>query len=204
MKIKKKNFVKVLSIAVVLILSIGLYAPVAQAATTAEIDASIEKGLEWLANTQNADGSWGTWNQVARAGLAVLKFETHAIFMGMSPFDPAYVYHETVEKGLEYILNNSHDISISPQPAGDPDIHPAGGNGIGVYCYVIGGDDFHRMYETGIALMAISASTEPGRVVAAGPQSGRTYEEVAGDIVDYLAFGQMDPATGNYRGGWRY
>ena len=200
----KKNFVKLLGIALVLILAIGLYAPVVQAATPAEIEESIAKGLEWLADTQNPNGSWGTWNEVARTGLAVLKFETHATFMGMSPFDSAYAYHENVEKGLDYIFNNSHYIDIFPQTAGDPDIHPAGGNGKGVYCYVVGKDSFHRMYETGIALMAICASTEPGRTVTIGSQSGRTYEEVAGDIVDYLAFGQNDPITGNYRGGWRY
>jgi hypothetical protein len=204
MKVKKR-FAKVLGITLALMLAMVLTAPAAQATLADDIELAIEKGLDWLANAQNPDGSWGGWNEVARTGLAVLKFETHATFMGLNPLDPDYEYNTVVRNGLNYIFNNSHDIDIWDEGLGTPDIHPPGGNGIGVRCYVIGKDDFHVVYETGCALMAICASNSPGEVVGgAGPQAGRTYEEVAGDIVDYLAFAQNNPATGANRGGWRY
>jgi hypothetical protein len=31
-----------------------------------------------------------------------------------------------------------------------------------------------------------------------------TYKEVMRDVIDYYSWGQVDPAYGNYRGGWRY
>ena len=103
----KKFFAKLAAVTVVLILAVVLVAPAAQAATPAQIQAAIDDGLAWMAGQQNADGSWGgSWsNQVARTGLAVLKFETHAIFQGLHPLDPAYTYSGVVANGLNYILD---------------------------------------------------------------------------------------------------
>jgi hypothetical protein len=180
--------------------TVGLTPSMAQAATPAEIDAAIEAGLQWLAAHQNADGSWVGGYNVARTGLAVLKFETHATFMGMSPFDPAYVYSGNVQAGLDYIFNNCHSVAIGLQDGNDPDTN---GNGIGVKAHHPGNSS-HEMYEVGIALMAISASQSPDRVVGgAGSQAGRRYEDVAQDIVDFIAWAQRD-AAGCSEGGWRY
>ena len=197
-KVKKMSVVpRALIIVMALALVMALTAPVAQAATPEEIEDAIEDGLTWLAGEQNADGSWGAWEQVALTGLAVLKFETHAIFMGMSPFDPAYTYHENVENGLDYIFDNAQE-ALSPliSPHGNPD--PDGDGGI----YFT--TDGHETYNTGIALMAIAASDAPSRVVnvTGSVVDGWTYEEVAQDIVDYLAWGQND--AGNEEGGWGY
>lgn len=178
---------------------VGLTPSVAQAATPDEIEAAIDAGLEWLASHQNADGSWGASDRAARTGLAVLKFETHATFMGMSPFDPAYIYSSNVEAGLGYILDNCHEVAIGPQDGNDPDTN---GNGIGVKAHDPS-SVHHEMYETGIVLMAISASQSPDRVVASGSQTGRFYREVAQDIVDFIAWAQYD-APNCYEGGWRY
>jgi hypothetical protein len=189
--------VRMIAAVALVLVFLGLTPAAAQAATPADIEQSIEKGLAWLAGQQNAaDGSWGTDYRVARTGLAVLKFETHAVFMGMSPFDPAYTYQPNVVAGLDYIFSRAFDIAIGVQPAGDPDTN---GNGKGVCCYY---DSGRRIYETGIALMAICAGNDPDRVVGVGSQVGRKYSEVAQDIVDYIAFGQAD--SGSWRGGWRY
>ncbi|UCC32852.1 MAG: hypothetical protein JSW53_03360, partial [Candidatus Bathyarchaeota archaeon] len=169
------------------------------AATEEEIELAIEAGMVWLAGQQNPDGSWGDWSEVARTGFAVLKFETHAIRQCIDPLDPGYMYYDQVRNGLDYIFDNAWTISVGPQPAGDPDTD---GDGIGVY-FVSPGDS-HRTYETGIAMMAIAASTHPEMVVNVPGSSvdGWTYEEVLCDAVDYLAFGQND--AGPERGGWGY
>ena len=188
---------RLVSLVAILALAIGVSVPGASAATPDEINQAIEDGMAWLAGHQNPNGSWGGYAYVAHAGLAVLKFETHAVFMGMSPYDPGYAYHQEVEDGLNYIFSQLEAIPISPQPAGNPD---SNGNGIGVRAAAW--DGYHYTYESAIALMAICASNEPAMVVGVGSQAGRTFADVAQDIVDYFAFGQND--GGAERGGWGY
>ena len=72
----------------------------ALAATPQEINDSIDKGLAWLASQQAADGSWPQYgNNVGHTGLALLKFETHATFMGLSPLNPATSIRPWLQKG---------------------------------------------------------------------------------------------------------
>jgi len=197
---------KILSFVMVLLVVIPLtmltvFTPTSTVPTEAEISQAIDLGMQWLAAQQNTtDGSWGTLNQVGKTGFAVLKFETHAVGMGENPLDPTYEYYDQVRDGLDYIFANANTTEISMQPAGDPDTD---GDGFGVYF----GSDFMpvcRTYETGIAMMAIAASTHPEMVVDVLGSSvdGWTYEDVLQDAVDYLAFGQTDAGDG--RGGWIY
>ncbi len=74
------------------------------------------------------------------------------------------------------------------------------GNGIGIGAWNYAG---HTMYECGIATMAVSASGAPDTLTTTGPVNviGRTYRDVAQDMVDYLAFAQDE---GGGRGGWHY
>ncbi len=195
-------------------LVLPMFASSTNAATQAQIDTAINDGLAWLATQQDLTPgpSYGSWNgpndptwtyfPVGTTGLAVLKFEHHAFRSGFSsPFDPAYQYSVNVQAGLDYLFANAYTIPISVQPAGDPDTD---GDGIGVYFVSPGGN--HRTYETSTAMMAIAASQTPGRVVnvPASPVNGWTYMDVLVDAVDYLAFGQTDPAAGTARGGWSY
>jgi hypothetical protein len=184
-----------------LALVMGATAPAAYAATPAEIEAAITKGLTWLASVQDADGSWSDYgNSVGHTGIALLKFETHAAFMGMSPFNPAYPYHTVVEKGLNFLFSMCTSEVIVIQPAGNPD---SNGNGIGVGCPAPGG--WEPFYEQGLALMAIVASNEPARLVTVGSQTGRSFFDVAVDMTDYIAFAQNESAGAPAsRGGWRY
>lgn len=156
----------------------------ARAATEEEIEQAIVDGLAWLAAQQNPDGSWGSSCRVAHTGMAVLKFESRAIELGLDPMGDDYEYSDQVALGLDYIVANAHDIAIGVQPAGDPD---GNGNGKGVYF-----DDCGRpTYNTGIAMMAIAASGHP-----------ELYADILQDAVDYMAFGQCDAGWG--RGGWWY
>jgi hypothetical protein len=183
-------FIGKLAAALLLIGLTGLaWAPSASAATPEEIEQAIVKGLAWLAGRQNADGSWGSGcEQVAHTGLAVLKFETRAIELGLDPMGDEFVYSPQVKKGLAYIVANARDVSISIQPAGNPDTN---GNGIGTYFNQSG--CVHEIYNTGIAMMALGASGHP--------------ELFAGklqDAIDYMAWAQADANCGVHRGGWRY
>ena len=188
----------------VLLLPMFSVLPVTFAATDEEIEESIVAGLIWLAGQQNDDGSWGDYEQVAHTGLAVLKFIDRARELDEDPFSDEYEYHLQVMDGLDYIFQNADTMNITdPQPHGDPDVD---GDGLGVYFEI---DSWHRTYSTGICLMAVSAADisadrlgNPSPVVAMGPLTGWTYEDVIRDTVDYLAFGQND--GGSERGGWGY
>jgi hypothetical protein len=68
--------------------------PVLSEETQAQINAAIEKGLAYLRNTQNWDGSWGSGNRVGTTSLAVLSFLGH----GISETDP------DVKAGIDYLL----------------------------------------------------------------------------------------------------
>jgi hypothetical protein len=91
-----------------LILAIAVIAPLMvgglsiRAATEPEIENSIEDGLAWLAAEQQPGGWWGLdgWTAEGATGLVVLKFEERARDLGLDPFDPAYLYHQQVEDGL--------------------------------------------------------------------------------------------------------
>lgn len=193
-----KAFKKI--VALMLLISL-VFSGAAFAATPDEIAESTDAGMEWLAEMQNPDGSWGDFypDSLARTGLALLKFETHALndpeFDG--PFDPDYPFMSTVVDGLDYLLSSAAVVSIGLQPAGDPDTN---GNGTGI-SLVPGGH--HEIYVTSIALMAVTASGNPTRIVTTGPLSGMNYGDVAQDMVDFLAWGQTDPGS-PYQGGWNY
>lgn len=174
------------------------------AATAADIAASVDKGVQWLAGHQNPDGSFGGSNPLAKTGLAVLKLETYALEHGFStPFDPAYPYHENVQNGLNFIFNNAKFITISNQTHivnGNPVIDNPDviGDHRGIYFNVGNTDN----YTAGIALMAVTGSTTPTRTVGVGPAAGIDYKTFAQYLVDFLAWGQTD--TGFGRGGWTY
>ena len=160
------------------------------------IPKAIEAGIQWLVARQNADGSWGSYEQVATTGLALVKLQERAFELGYaSPFDDAYPYKGNVERGLDYLFSQAVGYAIDPQPAGDPDTN---GDGIGIAI----SNSYHQSYATGIALMGIAASRAPDRLVTTGPYSGKTYKDVAQNMVDFLAWGQTDTGTG--RGGWGY
>lgn len=161
---------------------------------------SANRGVAWLVTQQNADGSWGQSVKVATTGFAVLKLETYAAEIGMSPFDPGFIYVNQVRTGLDFLFLRAQPTAISPQLAGNPD---SNGNGMGIMWSGL-------MYENAISLMAVAAGAEPDRLVttAGSPVMGRTFRAVVADSVDYFSFAQSDSAQSSAgsctRGGWRY
>ena len=154
--------------------------------TQEEMEAAIEAGLGWLVSQQLSDGSWGGGcESVAYTGLVVLKLNTYSVENGEDPLTGPYA--DQIQAGLNFIMTHRHTIAIGVEPAGDPD---GNGNGIGVYFAACG---HHLIYNTGIAMMALASSGDPG-----------TYGTDLQDAVDFMAWAQADAACGLHRGGWRY
>ena len=160
----------------------------ATAATEEEIEAAIDIGVFWLADQQNADGSWGGYEEAAHTGLALVELQEYAYELGKenpeieSPFDPDYLYSDNVIAGWDYLLQHVYE------------------EGGGVYF----GSGWSRTYSTGICLMALAATGTPDRpgVDLDGDANPETFQEIAQEAVDWLAFAQV--GSGAYEGGWGY
>lgn len=168
---------KVAGLALTVALVIGLMVIPAQAATDEQIEESVEKGVGWLVEQQNPDGSWGDYSQVGHTGFAVVKLEDRARELGYDPFDEEYEYSANVIDGLNFIFEQASE------------------DGCGWHF------DWGT-YETGIAMMAIAASGHMEAVVTVGPLTGMPYGEVLEANVAYFANSQI--SSGQYQGGWGY
>ncbi len=211
----KKSLVVVIS--AVMMLSVLPMMSV-NAATEQQIEDAIEAGLVWLVAQQNTiagDPNYGSWDGYgsleAGTGLALYKLCDRAYELGYdSPFDSDYEYHENVSAGFNWTFAHLVVVDISPQDhttgatgtMDDPDFNV---NGVGV-CAQHG--TIRETYATGILLAAISASGTPTRVVnvLGSPVNGWTYGQVAQDMVDFLAFSQVEHPVPNIvkEGGWDY
>jgi len=176
-----------------------------------QVNVAIDEGLWRLHKDQVRgilpDGTpYGFWpyggNEVASTGASTEAFEINgSLPNGDLNSDP---YVETVQRGLNYLLSEMHSQAVFQDPIycplGNPDTNA---NGFGLFACT---DCWHSMYESGIVLMALASSRCPSCVAATGiPEVvGRTYLDITQDMVDYFAFGQSDPDTGDGRGGWRY
>ena len=214
---------KILSIITITLLLTSTYATYIVAAELdplleAEVAKSITQGLRYIASTQNSDGSWGSWSeQAARTAFALIKLQDYAYEMGYdSPFDPAYNYSSNVIDGWNWVFKKDpltgvplhvfkKTISTQDHSAGasgtvdDPDVRANG------YGLVFGTYDHQYMYSTGIMLMALEASGDPGRSTGYdfdGDSVPDSFFDVAQDSVDWIAFAQGD--TGHDEGGFFY
>lgn len=158
-----------------------------------DIEESIVAGLAWLADQQNEDGYFSyECDAIGQTGLVILKFEDRALDLGLDPLSDEYEYRDVVQKGLDFIVANHKTVDIGLQEAGDPD---GDGDGIGVYWdeYCDDFNEWHHIYNTGVAMMALSASQHP-----------ELYGDLVQDAVDFMAWAQEDESCGVHRGGWRY
>jgi hypothetical protein len=194
MKIREKL---TLSLLLAGMLLMTVRTPSSNAASQTDINLAIENGLAYLATVQAADGHWGSAYYVSCTAMAVLSYENAPNnHFSWNLSDP---YCTTVQGGLDWLFAHAYTQSIGVQPAGDPDTN---GNGFGIYFNDPWGQ---TVYHTPMVLMAIIASQAPTNVTTTGPAGviGRTYHDIAVDVVDWLAWAQCD-TPGSYRGGWRY
>lgn len=173
--------------------------PVGTAASPIEMDNAIDKGLAYLNRTQK-NGYWSSGDfPVASTAMAVLAFENAPnSHYGWNSSDP---YNTTVQNGLDWLFSQATVKPIdSSKSAGNPDNNT---NGIGIGWY----GDGQPVYETPMVLMAIIASNAPSNVSTTGKANvtGRTYYDIAQDVVDWIAWAQNSiTANRQYEGGWRY
>ena len=168
---RKRNLVSaVLALAMLLLTAIPAFA-----ATPEQIEAAIDDGVEWLVDNQNADGSWGSGDEVAKTALAVVKLQDRDRELGTSD------YVTEIQAGLDYIFGQA---TIDPYPP-DTGISFTHGGWTETYC-------------TGIAMMAIANDGELSQLVTTGPAAGQTYGDVLQGNVDFFVFSQ------HANGGWAY
>lgn len=147
-----------------------------------EVEEAIETGVAWLLTTQDANGNFGGSinDGVARTALAVIKLCDRSIELepGTPPMEGPYATE--IAMGFNFIFEYATN-------------NPEGG----IY---LSDNTFHSVYNTGIAMMAITAAKCPTCVVTV-PGSlvdGMTYEQVLQATVDFFINAQ------NPDGGWRY
>jgi len=205
---------QILKIGSILMLLALIFAPLsgevhAQGPTLDDrIETAVTNGVAWLAAQQNPDGSWENWEQAAHTCLALVKLQERAYDLGYpTPFDPQYEYSDNIIAGWNYLFGTPHiqvQSPLSPQwHAGTPDDPDINGNGYGLYFGTWG----HPTYTTGICLMALASSGTPDRPNEGGLDfngngSPDTYQEIAQEAMEWLAFGQADIDWSE--GGWGY
>ena len=159
-----------------------------------QVNVAIDEGL-WRLHKDMVRGTFGDgtpygyWpygNPVAATSASTEAFEIQGSLPGGDASEDPYV--ETVQRGLNYLLHNLYSFPVGPDPThcpqGDPDVN---GNGLGLLSYG------HTVYESGMALMALSSSRCPGCNAATGVATGRSYFDIAQDMVDAFAYCQTDP-----------
>ena len=182
-----------------------------KAAVPADIVNAIEDGVQALVDMQHTDGSWhaGTWSNshpIATTCFALVKLQERAYELEYpSPFVDEYPYHEAVIDGWGFVLDAAKITKTTPltvQPAGDPDEN---GNGYGLDFATATGERYG--YTNGICLMALASTGTPDRpnddgLDFNGDLDADTYLELAQDVAEHLAYGQVD--SGLRQGGWHY
>ncbi len=184
---RRKTISIVLAAALLLTMGLATSLPVG-AATEADIQAAIDKGIEYLVAQQDlGTGQFvGEYGELAETSFAVFKLLDRAYETGKDPFQDDtgapdyYMYHDNVVAGLDYIFLQAGTYGL----------------GTGITFQMWG----HETYNTGVAMMAIAASQTPDRVVvSANPVvNNLTYQQVVQGCVDYFVFAQ------NPDGAWRY
>jgi len=173
-----KRWVRLMVLALLIVFApIVMGAGGVQAATPAEIEASIANGLTWLVAQQQAGGSWPGWYPVANTAAAVLKLEDRGKELYGSPFNPDYLYKVNVENGLNYLFSQAHR-------SGTQVWWDAGG--------------WETTYHTALGIMAIVSSTTKDTVISGGPLDTLTYAQVVTYALNFLLANQ------NTDGGWIY
>jgi len=195
---------------------LALWTPCAMAATEETKQTAIDIGLEYLAGSQAVSGAEGYWpyannGTLASTAAAALAF----VEEGYLPGD-ASVYGDVVERACEYVFNRATvdgrfgvESAVYVRYAEDYDDDGVYDDGNDQAIYFEPGAANRRVYTTGIVAPLIYALGERlGRDQMIGrgaPEvAGMTYSELMQDVVDWFAWGQVEPNLGNYRGGWRY
>ncbi len=180
------------------VLLIFATATLASAATEQQKMEAINKGLAYLATTQQANGSWyyGGYEQAA-TGAAVLAFLSQKDNWGAN----SSAYQAVVDNAVAYLLLTASTTTVSLRADG-ANICPGGtGTCPGVYWYGAG----ETTYTTGLvapALVTYALGHAGDIATSAGPLAGMTWLQIAQGITNTFSAGQS--VYGVFDGGWRY
>jgi RHS repeat-associated protein len=169
---------------------------------------AIDEGLWYLhkvqtrvtIDAQNEGGSWScaTWgnyyNNITASAVQAFAVNGH-YYTGDVSQDP---YAETVQRGLNFLLDKLAPIQIGERGLGNPD---GNGNGLGVSCTISGDSNYDRVvYELGVVMDALVAAARPDFLAPVGRSGikGRALRDLMQDMVDVYSWSQ------NSSGGWRY
>ena len=160
-----------------------------------EVNVAIDDALWWLHKNLVFFTSNGIdYGMLSRgnypAGTTAMALQAWVLNGHKPNGDANNPYTESALRARNYILSQILPICIAPETiAGTTGARNPDSNGNGKGLYVKNG---HRLYETGLVLMALSTLKDPNLV------------ETVQDLVDYLAYAQVEPDAGGGRGGWRY
>ena len=167
-----------------------------------EEEVAIDEGLWHLQKTEtdyNVDtntpgGYWSSIGTISATASSVQAFAINGHLMTDDPTRDPYV--DTVQRGINYLLNNLTPLQIGQQTYGNPDIE---GNGFGLQV-----NSSYPIYEGGPTIDAFVATARPELIATTGGANvkGRAFRDIVQNMVDMFIWGQcQDPVIG---GGWRY
>lgn len=204
---------KILILGMILVLA---GAGLAQASTSADKQAAIDKGLAYLASTQQANGSWnyGGYEPAATAAALLAFVEQKYKPLGWNGPD----YSAVVTKATSYLLTDAATLPFA-----------AGGNwwgfGAGSSGIQMAAANNENTYTTGLTIPALSRLVtnpyggatiyNPTDVISSSNAvvNGKTYAQVIQKMVDSFTYYQtapggtpapFTPVAANRYGGWRY
>ena len=168
-----------------------------------EMKVAIDEGLWYLQKTQNrydfdAATKGGDWTdqgyKINATASSVQSFAINGHLMTDDASRDPYV--DTVQRGVNYLLNSLATVNIGAQTYGDPD---GNHNGIGLQA-----NSGYPIYESGPLMDSLVAVGRPELVATTGGANvkGRLFKDIMQDLVDMYCWGQSDDAT--VGGGWRY
>ena len=189
-----------------LVLCLGLIvvlAAPAPAATQQAIDASILKGLEWLASTQHSSGAWidypfGADGYVAHTASAALAFIEDGFLPGADVIidtgGGAVNHGDVVGNAVNYLYDYAYDYRLTRDAGAPPGT---------VYWEAANFDLNRTTYTTGLCapvIYALGHALGPDTAISSTNAllNGKSYKQVMQGVMDWFTYGQ------NADGGWRY
>ncbi|MFO1328075.1 MAG: PEP-CTERM sorting domain-containing protein [Rubrivivax sp.] len=173
----------------------------AAAATHDEINAAIDKGLAYLATSQQGSGYWAFGGfEPAATGAAAFAMLSQK---GQWDAGVSADYQARVDKAVGYLLSTATRVNVSARNDGVA-ICPGGGTCSAVYWSAAGDED---TYTTGLIApaLALYGKANPNAVATTtGALAGMTWQQIAQGIVNTFAASQSTGNQGVLRGGWRY
>ena len=158
-----------------------------------ETNMAIDRGLWYEHKTIVLAGNLGNWrnnNAVASTASVVQAFEVNGHRASGDPLRDPYV--DDVARGLRYLETHIRRVAIAPEGTLDGD---SNGNGYGLET-----DGGEVVYVGGQIVDALVASGTRNAVATVGSEAGRTYHDIAQDLLDAYAWGQYEDG----QGGWVY